>query len=245
MSNKPKGYYKISISSLGKKQKPGATAEEKTKPVVADATTDTKSAGTPPVTKKTTTKEKPKAAVKETPRIKTQRWMLSEKELNSPRLKALEKKYWATSDILKRVEIRAQIDEEIDSIFDARHTAESELPKPKEENIVVKDDRHTYYDIKGQYKLMFWKGKTWIKSNDSSVWKWVIGLKSPTFQPDHLTIAEFSKLLKSKPTFKQLQSDYRIYRPHKIEFDSRGYEYQMMNVGFNTDDLKAKIVYVK
>lgn len=116
----------------------------------------------------------------------------------------------------------------------------------------IKEDRNTHYQIKNEYVLMFWQGKAWIKSARGSGWSWLTSLSSTTFNPKHIDADGFNKLLKEKLSYKQLQGQYKIYTPSKLDFpikesgkiggDSWS-NYQQMHA-VSSDMLNTKIVKI-
>ena len=231
-SNKPKNYYKIPISSLRKK-KPSATATNKPKTIAATAGTDTKKT----------------QAIRQTPKPTLDYDKTQQLIRDTPHLHALQMKVYRAASPAEMEKAQAKLSNAVDDVFTAALEARMELDKPKEENVTLKDDRHTYYDIRGEYTLMYWDNKAWLRANTASHWSWIVGKKSGTYAPEHLTVQDFSKILKSKPSFLQLNSEFQIYQPTWADFpsskDSESYSMMNLNSLLNEDEKKAKKAFIK
>ena len=170
---------------------------------------------------------------------------------NSPRLKALHGKLnlAISQNEMKKIEaeISKETDSIINSIFESARDALAELPAPTYENVPLRDDRHTYYDMKGKYTLMFSDKKAWVKSGSSSKWCWLVDRTSKTYQPQHITLEQFSNVLKTKPSYSQLESQFQIYIPTTMDFSSakESGDYKMMSLFFSDDERNVKRVFIK
>ncbi|HTR41436.1 MAG TPA: hypothetical protein VMH87_07440 [Pseudomonadales bacterium] len=104
----------------------------------------------------------------------------------------------------------------------------------------TESNERTIYNVKGEYRLTWYKGRAWVSVAGCS-WQWIVEFPkhekySTEPQKDLTPISKgaFDKLVNDKLSYKELERTYKLHTPQRIDFnfnDRAGYnQYKEMNM---------------